>query len=162
MQLFKLLFVLVIFSSCYNAHKAQKQVYKALDKYPEIVAITARRSFPCYEVKIDTITNDKLIYIDCPSAIHDSVIIKGHDTIKLNYTKYVKVPYTLPQITIVKSIEDSAKIKILQEQIYKLTTNENILNYRIIHKNKVIKWLIIFVVCLSLPYLFKLIVKKLP
>jgi hypothetical protein len=58
-------------------------------------------------------------------------------------------------------IEDSAKIKILQDQIYRLTNNENILTYRLTHKNRVIKWLIIISISLSLPILFKLIVKKL-
>lgn len=161
MQRLKWIWLVLILSACYGVKKAQKQVGKALLYHPEIVAQIARNAFPCYNVKFDTIINDKLVYIDCPAAIHDSIIIKGRDTIKLNFTKYVKVPYSLPQITIFKSIEDSAKIKILQEQIYRLTTNENILTYKISHKNKLIKWLIIFVVCLSMPYLFKLIVKKL-
>jgi hypothetical protein len=155
------LLILLVLSACYGTKKAEKQVGKALYYHPEIVAKIARNAFPCYNVKFDTITNDKLIYIDCPEAIHDSVIIKGNDTIKLKFTKFVKVPYNLPQITIYKSIEDSAKIKLLQQQIYNLTTNENILNYKISNKNKVIKWLIIFIVCLSIPYLFKLIVKRL-
>ena len=148
-------------SACYGSKKAEKQVGKALLYHPEIVATIARNAFPCYNVKIDTITNDKLIYIDCPAAIHDSVIIQGRDTIKLNFTKFVKVPYSLPQITIYKSIEDSAKIKLLQDQVYRLTTNENILTYKISNKNKIIKWLIIFIVCLSIPFLFKLVIKKL-
>jgi hypothetical protein len=160
MRYYSLLIVLLL-SACYGSKKAEKQVGKALYYHPEIVATIARNAFPCYNVKVDTITNDKLIYIDCPAAIHDSVIIQGHDTIKLKFTKFVKVPYSLPQITIYKSIEDSAKIKLLQNQIYKLTTNENILTYKISNKNKVIKWLIIFIVCLSIPYLFKLLIKKL-
>ena len=160
MRYYSLLIVLLL-SGCYSSKKAEKQVDKALLYHPEIVATIARNAFPCFNVKIDTITNDKLIYIDCPAAIHDSVIIKGRDTIKLNFTKFVKVPYSLPQITIYKSIEDSAKIKLLQHQIYKLTTNENILTYKISNKNKVIKYLIIFIVCLSIPFLFKLIIKKL-
>jgi len=160
MRLFSLLIVLLL-SACYGSKKAEKQVGKALLYHPEIVATIARNAFPCYNVKIDTITNDKLIYIDCPAAIHDSVIIQGRDTIKLNFTKFVKVPYSLPQITIYKSIEDSAKIKLLQDQVYRLTTNENILTYKISNKNKIIKWLIIFIVCLSIPFLFKLVIKKL-
>lgn len=155
------LFILVVLSACYGSKKAEKQVGKALYYHPEIVATIARNAFPCYNVKIDTITNDKLIYIDCPAAINDSVIIKGYDTIKLRFTKFVKVPYNLPQITIYKSIEDSAKIKLLQDQVYRLTTNENILTYKISNKNKIIKWFIIFIVSLSIPFIFKLILKRL-
>jgi hypothetical protein len=160
MRLCSLLIVLLL-SACYSSKKAEKQVGKALLYHPEIVATIARNAFPCYNVKIDTITNNKLIYIDCPGAIHDSIIIKGHDTIKLKFTKFVKVPYSLPQITIYKSIEDSAKIKLLQDQVYRLTTNENILTYKISNKNKIIKWLIIFIVSLSIPFIFKLILKRL-
>lgn len=160
MRLCSLLMVLLL-TACYGSRKANKQVGKALLYHPEIVAQIARNAFPCYNVNIDTITNDKLVYIDCPAALHDSVIIQGHDTIKLKFTKFVKVPYNLPQITIYKSIEDSAKIKLLQDQVYRLTTNKNILTYKINNKNKVIKWLIIFIVTLSMPFLFKLIIKKL-
>ena len=163
MQRFKWIWLVLVLSACYGVKKAQKQVGKALYYHPEIVATIARNSFPCYNVKVDTITNDKTIFVDCPES--DSTIIYLNNISYINDTirikKTVKVPVKVQDMMLYTYYEDSAKIKLLQNQIYKLTTNENILNYRLTHKNKVIKWLIIFVVCLSIPYLFKLIVKKL-
>lgn len=157
------LLILLLLSACYGSKKAEKQVDKALLYHPEIVAKIARNAFPCYNVKVDTITKEKTLFVDCPES--DSTIIYvnnlsyKHDTIRIKKT--VKVPVKVQDIMLYTYYEDSAKIKILQDQIYKLTTNENILTYKISNKNRVIKYLIIFIVCLSIPFLFKLIIKKL-
>jgi hypothetical protein len=165
MRYYSLLIVLLL-SACYSSKKAEKQVGKALLYHPEIVATIARNAFPCFNVKVDTITKEKMIMVDCPesdstiiyvreNAIHETI----HDTIHL--TRNVKVPVKVQDIMLYTYYEDSAKIKLLQNQIYKLTTNENILTYKISNKNRVIKYLIIFIVCLSIPFLFKLLIKKL-
>jgi hypothetical protein len=161
MRLCSLLIVLLL-SACYNSKKAEKQVGKALYYHPEIVAKIARNAFPCYNVKIDTITKEKMIMVDCPESDSTIIYVREnaiHDTIHL--TRNVKVPVKVQDIMLYTYYEDSAKIKLLQNQIYKLTTNENILTYKISNKNKVIKYLIIFIVCLSIPFLFKLLIKKL-
>jgi hypothetical protein len=164
MRYYSLLIVLLL-SACYSSKKAEKQVGKALLYYPEVVAKIARNAFPCKSGKIDTITKEKMLMVDCPES--DSIIVYVndfgyktiHDTIRIKKT--VKVPVKVQDIMMYTYIEDSAKIKILQDQIYRLTNNENILTYRLTHKNRVIKWLIIISISLSLPILFKLIVKKL-
>lgn len=159
------LLILLALSACYGSKKAQKQVGKALYYHPEIVATIARNAFPCYNIKVDTITKEKTLFVDCPESdstivyVHDFGYKTIHDTIRIK--KIVKVPVKVQDIMLYTYYEDSAKIKILQDQIYKLTTNENILTYKITNKNRVIKYLIIFIVCLSIPFLFKLLIKKL-
>lgn len=44
---------LMLFSSCYNIKKAEKQTYKALAKFPVVVAKIARDSFPCYVIRAE-------------------------------------------------------------------------------------------------------------
>lgn len=143
MQRLRLALVVVAMSGCYSAHKATKQVGKALLHHPEIVATIARGAFPCTVVKVDTIINDRLITIDCPATVYDSVVIRGRDTVRTTATKFLKVPYSLPQITIYKSIEDSAKIKLLQDQIYRLTVNEKLLTYKLERRGKYIAALLV-------------------
>lgn len=47
--------IAIVLNSCYTQHKAEKQVDKALDEFPSVVANIARQEFPC--VKFDTVTN---------------------------------------------------------------------------------------------------------
>lgn len=165
MQRFNYLWIILLLSSCYGIKKANKQVGKALYYHPEIVATISRNAFPCINVRTDTFTKEKMVMVECPLSDSTVIYVNNvgyktiHDTIHIKKT--VKVPVKVKDIMLYTYIEDSAKIKILQEQIYRLTNNENILTYKLGRKNKVIKWLIIFVVCLSIPYLFKLIVKRL-
>lgn len=75
---------------------------------------------------------------------------------------YVKLPYKTIYIT--KSIESTAKLTILNarfDSLTKVTTSIQKSNQELIskvgRKNKVIYWLIAFLVGLSVPYLIKLI-----
>lgn len=113
-----LLLGLVCLGSCYTPSKAKKELNKANDKYPQLVAGFTREKFPCIEKKADTtITTDTLfqyINVDCPT---DTSLTKG-DTIYIDkvrtQTKTIKV--AVPQQTkiINRYIEDSAKIKVME------------------------------------------------
>lgn len=143
MQRFNWLWMVLLLSACYGPKKAAKQVGKALLTHPEIVATIARDAFPCFTVKVDTIINDKLVTIDCPATVHDSVVIRGRDTVRTTATKFVKVPYSLPQITIFKSIEDSAKIKLLAGQLDAAKTREILLTDKVARRGKYIAALLV-------------------
>lgn len=122
---FLLVLFVAAFGSCYTQKKAQQQTQKALAVYPSIVADIARTAFPCVTTKADTIitTQDSLIYIDCPDIGNGSAEDFIKDTIVLtkivNSTKTIKVPVLLPvkTVTVIKKVEDSAKIFLLNKQL---------------------------------------------
>lgn len=119
-----------MFTGCYTPNKAQKQVQKALTHFPAIVAETARTAFPCAPVANDTtiVYTDTTIEANCPDPY-----FTVHDTVRTNFvqTKTVKVPVSIPQkvVTIVKTVEDSAKLflqrKAMQGQIDDITTDRD-------------------------------------
>jgi hypothetical protein len=116
-RIFPLLSLLILVS-CYNTKKAEKQVNKALLNYPDAVATIARNAFPCTTTKLDTVSvTDTIIEVaECPEQ--DYIINTNHDTVWIDKvaTKIIKVPIKVPvrTVTITKTIEDSAKIKLLQ------------------------------------------------
>ena len=149
--------LLVAFAGCYSANKATKQVSKALQRHPQVVAQIAREAFPCIVLKADTIINDRLISVACPASIVDSVIILGRDTIRTTAIRYVKVPVNLPQITIYKSIEDSAKVFILSNILNEANTQNEEQKLQLKKNKKLIKILWIILACLSVPLIYKII-----
>lgn len=158
----------IVVFSCYNTKKAEQQTNRALLNYPAVVATIARNSFPCISLKSDTtITQiDTIVVIDCPDVvIKDSVQV--HDTIKTGRT-FIKVPVTLPirTITILKIVEDSAKIKILQSgidmrniTIIKLQSDNANQSEAIRRKNKWILYLWLAVALSLVGIILKLILK---
>ena len=156
--------------SCYNTKTAIKQTNHALVFFPAVVAKIARTAFPCISLKSDTvITNiDTVVIVDCPDFKEpDSVQIKVHDTVKIGRTT-IKVPVTLPirTITILKVVEDSAKIKMLQSgidardlTIAKLQKDNGSLNEAIKRKNKWILYLWLAVALSIVGIILKLLIK---
>lgn len=161
---YKILVAALLLGGCYTQNKAVKQVNKALGSYPEIVAKIALDSFPCDVIKSDTtisVSNyDTTILVDCPvrDTVLNSVLNLVHDTVKL----YVKLPYKTVYIT--KFLESTAKLTIMKSSLDSLTkvttsikkSNDD-LTSKIGRKNKVIYWLIAFLIGFSIPYLIKLI-----
>jgi len=150
-----------LLGGCYTQNKAVKQVNKALSSYPEIVAKIALDSFPCNVIKVDTIIThfDTTIEVIYP---HFDTSLSQINTIYGTKKVYVKLPYKTVYIT--KSVESTAKLTILNaslDSLLKVTTNIKKSNEELIskvgRKNKVIYWLIAFLIGLSLPYLIKLI-----
>lgn len=160
LRVFKVLVAAFLLGGCYTQNKAVKQVNKALGSYPEIVAKIALDSFPCNVIKSDTtisVSNyDTTLLVDCP--VRDTVLNSVHDTVKL----YVKLPYKTVYIT--KSVESTAKLTIMKSSLDSLTkvttsiqkSNDD-LTSKVGRKNKVIYWLIAFIVGLSIPYVVRIV-----
>jgi PBP1b-binding outer membrane lipoprotein LpoB len=161
LKVYRILVAAFLLGGCYTQNKAVKQVNKALGSYPEIVAKIALDSFPCNVIKVDTIIThfDTTIEVIYP---HFDTTLSRIDTIYGTKKVYVKLPYKTVYIT--KSVESTAKLTILNarfDSLTKVTTsiqksNED-LTSKVGRKNKVIYWLIAFLIGLSVPYLIKLI-----
>ena len=161
LRVYRILVAAFLLGGCYTQNKAVKQVNKALSSYPEIVAKIALDSFPCNIIKVDTIIThfDTTIEVIYP---HFDTTLSQIDTIYGTKKVYVKLPYKTIYVT--KSIESTAKLTILNarfDSLTKVTTsiqksNEELIS-KVGRKNKVIYWLIAFLVGLSVPYLIKLI-----
>lgn len=116
------LLILLLFSGCskYRPEDAMKDLNRANEKQPQVVADYVNKNFPC-KIKADTIVKTKLEYkymdVICPPADSlnsgDTVYIDKVKTIYKN--SVVKKVVALPSktITITKYVEDSAKIKSL-------------------------------------------------
>jgi len=152
---------LALLTSCnkYTLPMAEKEVNKAYLTYPPMVAGKTRDWFPCIVNRRDTIITyvDSIIYVDCPSVVNgtaneyissDTVYIKKIVT----QNKVVKVPVYLPikTITIIKKIEDSAKIFELTDALLTSTNetanaNDSIkkLEAKVAKKNKYLLYLLI-------------------
>ena len=159
LRVYRILVAAFLLGGCYTSNKAVKQVNKALGSYPEIVARIALDSFPCNVIKVDTIIThfDTTIEVIYP---HFDTSLSQIDTIYGTKKVYVKLPYK----TITKSVESTAKLTILNaslDSLLKVTTNikksNEDLTSKVGRKNKVIYWLIFFIVGLSVPYCFRIV-----
>ena len=161
LKVYSIIVAAFLLGGCYTQNKAVKQVNKALGSYPEIVARIALDSFPCNVIKVDTIithfdTTIEVIYPHFDTSITNSL----KDTIIVTKKLYVKLPYK----TIIKTVESTAKLTILNaslDSLLKVTTliqksNED-LTSKVSRKNKVIYWLIAFLIGFSIPYLIRFI-----
>jgi PBP1b-binding outer membrane lipoprotein LpoB len=161
LRVYSLLVAAFLLGGCYTQNKAVKQVNKALGSFPKIVARIALDSFPCNVIKVDTIIThfDTTIEVIYP---HFDTSLSQIDTIYGTKKVYVKLPYKTVYIT--KSVESTAKLTILNaslDSLLKVTTNikksNEDLTSKVGRKNKVIYWLIFFIVGLSVPYCFKIV-----
>jgi PBP1b-binding outer membrane lipoprotein LpoB len=159
LRVYSIIVAAFLLGGCYTQNKAVKQVNKALGSYPEIVARIALDSFPCNVIKVDTIIThfDTTIEVIYP---HFDTSLSQIDTIYGTKKVYVKLPYK----TIIKTVESTAKLTILNaslDSLLKVTTNIQKSNEELIskvgRKNKVIYWLIAFLIGFLIPYLIKLI-----
>ena len=157
----KLLVAVILLGGCYTQFKAVKQVDKALARYPQIVAKIALDSFPCDVIRIDTniVVSDTIVEYQ-PIENYTSVL--HFDTVLITKKVYVKLPYKTIYIT--KVVESTAKLVIMKASldssnnaIRELQKVNDELTGKVARKNKVIYWLIAFIVGLSLPYLIRIV-----
>lgn len=133
-------------TSCNTAQRATRQVNKALFFHPEVVAKIARSAFPCIVNKSDTaiVQYDTTIIADCPE-VNNYIPFNPLDTLFLlpSLPQIVKVPVVvkIPGRTITRTVEDSAKIKVMQSEIDTLTSDKETLQKSNRNKNK---WLLYF------------------
>ena len=77
-----LLLPLILIIGCYSPKKAEKQLDKAKDKYPALVAQKTSNWYPCKEIEIKT---DSSAYKKWLASL-DSIFNKGEDTIHITDT----------------------------------------------------------------------------
>ena len=140
--------VTIMMSSCYTSNKADKDINKAYENFPEIIAAFARDKFPCKETNVDSAvkTEYDFIEIKCPDQAEPVQVI---DTLYLTKPsmpktyimykdKFVAIPTTTKTIT--KIVRDSSCEILLKKSV------ESQQNY--VRKNEKqaewIKWLLIF------------------
>ncbi len=154
----KLLVTVILLGSCYTQFKAVKQVGKALAHYPQIVAKIALDSFPCNVIRIDT----NIVISD---TIVESYPIENYATIldTLVITKKVFVKLPIKTVYITKVVESTAKLVILQASldsannvICELQNVKDELSGKVERKNKVIYWLIAFLLLLTIPLVIRI------
>lgn len=158
------LWLLLSMSSCYTAKKAERKLAQALDKQPVTVATFTRKQFPCITKNADTIYNtnyDTTIVVEV--QCRDTTI---HDTALFNNVIIRKVPVTvtIPGRTIIKTIEDSAKIYIMSNAIAQSQRDKDELQKRLNRSNKTKMWLwlvvIIAALIVTLRFVYGLYIKN--
>lgn len=155
----KLLIVILLFTGC----KSAEQLYnKAKDKDAVKVAGLARADWPCTTTKQDTTIRTDTVFdiveVRCPDTVAYRVdSFETIEAVKVPVYIKVKMPQEVKTVTIVKQVEDSAKIFILQAQAAKDGQIIEKLNGTIKTRGTVIKWLIFLLIGLSIPYIIKLI-----
>ena len=115
----------IMMSSCYTSNKANKDINKAYENYPETVAAFARDKFPCKETGIDSIvkTEYDFIEIKCPDQAEQSQVIDTIYLTKLSKPKtyivykdkFVAIPSTTKIIT--KVVRDSSCEILLKKSV---------------------------------------------
>jgi len=160
-----LVLLIATLTGCYTEKKATKQAVKAINVYPLKMLPIFRGQYPCVDVnKADTVivNTDTTIWVDCPDTIPASQYFTLHDTIVRKVqlpAKTIRVPVTLPvkTVTIVKEIEDLSRIVEKDIQLAELQKKIDELQNKNDKKGKAIKWLIFFLIGLSIPYILKAI-----
>jgi len=155
-----LLCLLLSLVGCYSLKKATKQVRKANDTYPEMVAKFLQKEYPCIEKKSDTTLIYDTTYqvkidtflIETPIISFDTVIKK--DTI-LRQSKERVITITK---TIVKKIEDSSKLLIASNQLNLVNKKLEKFITKSESKSEWIKWILI-ILCISIIFNILLIKK---
>lgn len=111
------LIVLLLLSGCYSAKKAEKQLNKAIDEFPEVAAKITREQFPCIEKSVETKTDTvySLVELECPPVGVEPAPATITDTVwkeRVIRLKPGRQVVYLPgqKITETIRIEDSAKV----------------------------------------------------
>ena len=159
---FAIVCCMVLLFSCNTEKKLTAKAEKFVDKHPKKALPFFRDKFPCIETKSDTtiFTSDTTIYVDCPDTIPAAEYFTLHDTLVRNVYhtgKTIRVPVTLPQriVTVTKTIEDLSRIAEKDIELNKEKKRADLLAAKNNHKGKVIIWLVVFLVGLSVPYIIK-------
>lgn len=115
-----LLFPLIFLIGCYTSKKAEKQLDKAKDKYPTLVAKKTSDWFPCKEIKI---ISDSSAYKKWLDSIN-SILNEGEDTIHITDTLEI----TTQECTLYKD-----KITAISSQLAKAKQTINLIKSRVIN-----------------------------
>jgi hypothetical protein len=112
-------------TSCYTTNKANKDINKAYENYPETVAAFARDKFPCKETDVDSTVKIEYDFIEikCPEQAEPVEVI---DTLYLTKpsrpktyivykNKFVAIPSTTKTIT--KIVRDSSCEILLKKSV---------------------------------------------
>lgn len=168
----KYILIIFILASCNSTKQAAKHLNKAFKKDAALVARVTRDSFPCTELlKTDTtfVVTDSTVYVDCPDYSNISDTIKVHDTMRSQIvtTKFIKVPVKLPVKTMYVNrwFEDSAKIKLANNDLTKIVKSRDEYKGKAERRGKLILWLIVAIAILTATNVLtirKLILRKLP
>jgi hypothetical protein len=148
----------ILLNSCYTANKAQKDINKAYNHHPEVVAKFAQKEFPCIETseKIIHDTSYDFIEILCPNdttKVFDTVYLTKYVNQKITGTKIVKLPSET--ITIYRFIKDSAEAIILKTALQKCSENGHELQKNCDKNKEWIKWLLVIIALLILSHLIR-------
>ena len=106
---------------CYTPKHANKVLNKAYNKQPKQVAIFTRDKFPCIETASDTVYNYDTAYdfieVECPDQIgqiKDTIYLTKNGKTKIvQKTKEKTIAIPQKTVTIIKKIEDVAKLSVL-------------------------------------------------
>ena len=168
----KYILLIVILASCNSTKQAAKHLGKAFKKDAALVARVTRDSFPCTELlKTDTtfVVTDSTVYVDCPDYSNISDTKEIHDTLRSQIvtTKFIKVPVKLPVKTTIinRYFEDSAKIKLSNNDLSKIGKSRDEYKGKAERRGKLILWLLIAVAILTASNVLtirKLLLRKLP
>lgn len=152
----KYILLIVILASCNSTKQAAKHLGKAFKKDAAFVARVTRDSFPCTQLlKTDTtfVVTDSTIYIDCPNYSNISDTKEIHDTLRSQIvtTKFIKVPVklTVKTMFVNKWFEDSAKIKLANNDLLKIGKLRDEYKGKAERRGKLILWLLIAVATLT-------------
>jgi len=117
--------LLTMMTSCYTTNKANKDINKAYENYPETVAAFARDKFPCKETDVDSTVKIEYDFIEikCPEQAEPVEVI---DTLYLTKpsrpktyivykNKFVAIPSTTKTIT--KIVRDSSCEILLKKSV---------------------------------------------
>jgi PBP1b-binding outer membrane lipoprotein LpoB len=159
----KYLFILFFFSSCYTAKQAEKDIDKAQEKFPEVVAKKSLEYYPCGIELIKTDTIEKIKWNTYVDSIKEVVYRFKTDTIINDCSQLKKkikqqsefidgLQFALNNVPIIEKyviINDSAKLKLKQVEIENLN-NEILSNRKSFNqRTSMLIWaLILFIVSL--------------
>lgn len=118
-----ILLVAILLLGCFTPRKADKQLDKIQDNYPELLAAFCDTTYPVKtETKTDTLIEYDWLEIPCP----DNEYIAGTDTVyrpqypsigKKTVTVKVRVPVYRYYIT--KTVESTAKLQVCKSEVEK-------------------------------------------
>ena len=147
--------------SCYSPKTAQKQIDKAYLKYPEIVAKTSSKLFPCdysahsidstayfdYQKQIEAI-NEFYANAFIGDTIYktDTQLIQVYRNCDRVVTKYKLLLKHSPILIDTIKIKDVADITALKYKFDKLSEEKNKINKNYIYSLKAIGWLFIILI----------------
>lgn len=139
---------------CMTPKKADRQLSKIMDEYPDKVSIVCQDEFPCKPLKADTIEKVyyDLIEVECPEV---TKVIKSTDTI----IKKVHVKIPSKERIIIKYIEDSAKIYQLSQALTDCKGKlDTCLNKKVVIEKKSsnrLSWILILIIVSLLAYIVR-------